>query len=136
MPLMEWTEDMSVGVKVIDDDHKKLIGMLNELNDGILADKTGASLEGVIEGLLRYTKYHFAREERFFAKTGYPGGAAHKAEHDLLARRVGNLQMRFETGQSRILSTEAMEFLKNWLTDHIMGSDQQYGPHLNAKGIR
>ena len=135
MPLMEWTEDMSVGVKVIDDDHKKLIGMLNELNDGILADKTGASLESVIEGLLRYTKYHFAREERFFAKTGYPGGAAHKAEHDLLATRVGNLQMRFETGQSIILSMEAVEFLKNWLTDHIMGSDQQYGPHLNAKGI-
>jgi len=46
------------------------------------------------------------------------------------------LQMRFETGQSFILSTETMEFLKNWLIDHIMGSDQQYGPHLNAKGIR
>jgi hemerythrin-like metal-binding protein len=136
MPLLEWTEDMSVGVKVIDDDHKKLIDMLNELNDGILAGKTSDALESVIDKLLRYTKYHFAREERFFAETGYPDGATHKAEHDLLARRVSNLQMRFETGQSFILSTETMEFLKNWLIDHIMGSDQQYGPHLNAKGIR
>jgi hemerythrin len=135
MPLMEWTEDMSVGVKVIDDDHKKLIGMLNELNDGIRADKTGASLESVIEGLLRYTKYHFAREERFFAKTGYPGGSAHKAEQRSAGEACGEFADAFETGQSRILSTEAMEFLKNWLTDHIMGSDQQYGPHLNAKGI-
>ena len=135
MPLMEWTEEMSVGVKAIDDDHKKLIDMLNQLNDGILAGQTAASLESVIEGLLRYTKYHFAREERLFTETGYPSGAAHKAEHDMLARRVSNLQMRFEAGQSFQLSMEAMEFLKNWLTDHIMGSDQQYGPHLNAKGI-
>ncbi|MGA3011944.1 MAG: bacteriohemerythrin [Terracidiphilus sp.] len=135
MPLLEWNESMSVGIKVIDDDHKKLIDMLNELNEGILAGKTSEALEDVIEGLLRYTRYHFAREERLFAQTGYPGGAAHKAEHDLLTRRVSNLQARFETGQSIILSMEAMEFLKNWLTNHIMGSDQEYGPHLNAKGI-
>jgi len=135
MPLMEWTEEMSVGVQVIDDDHKKLIDMLNDLNDGVITGKNNRSLEGVIEGLLRYTKYHFDREERFFAETGYPGGAAHKAEHDLLTRRVSNLQTRFEAGQSLELSLEALAFLKDWLTGHIMGSDQRYGPHLNAKGI-
>jgi hemerythrin-like metal-binding protein len=132
---MEWTEEMSVGVQVIDDDHKKLIDMLNDLNDGVITGKNNRSLEGVIEGLLRYTKYHFDREERFFAETGYPGGAAHKAEHDLLTRRVSNLQTRFEAGQSLELSLEALAFLKDWLTGHIMGSDQRYGPHLNAKGI-
>jgi len=135
MPLMEWTEEMSVGVQVIDDDHKKLIGMLNDLNDGVITGKNNRSLESVIDALLRYTKYHFAREERFFAETGYPGGAAHKAEHDLLARRVSNLQTRFEAGQSLELSLEALAFLKDWLTGHIMGSDQRYGPHFNAKGI-
>src|SRR5271166_1440668 len=113
MPLMVWTEDMSVGVKAIDNDHKKLIDMLNELNDGILAGKTSLALESVIEGLLRYTKFHFAREERLFAETGYPGGPAHKAEHDLATRRVMNLQMRLGSGQSFQLSMEAVAFLKN-----------------------
>lgn len=136
MPLMTWTDEMSVKVKVLDDDHKTLINMLNELNDGIEADRARPSLEGVIESLSKYTRIHFAREEKLFDQTGYPGGAAHKAEHTLLARRVMNLQARFESGQSRELGMETMAFLKAWLTDHIMGSDQKYGSHLNAKGIK
>lgn len=135
MPLMTWTEEMSVGVKVLDNDHKELIRLLNELNDGIETGHFRAALEGIIDGLFRYTRTHFAREERLFAQTGFPGAAAHKAEHELLIRRTVNLQARFESGQSRELSLEAMAFLKKWLTDHIMGSDQKYKPHLNAKGI-
>lgn len=136
MPLMEWTEEMSVKVKVLDDDHKALISMLNDLNDGIEANRARATLETVVGKLSNYTKVHFAREERLFAQTGYAEGAAHKAEHALLARRVMNLQARFESGQSREMGMETMAFLKSWLTDHIMGSDMKYGPHLNAKGIK
>jgi hemerythrin len=136
MPLMTWTEEMSVKVKVFDDDHKTLIDLLNELNEGIETSRARAALEGVIEKLSSYTRVHFAREERMFDQTGYPGGAAHKAEHTLLARRVMNLQSRFESGQTRELGMETMAFLKSWLTDHIMGSDQRYGPHLNGKGIK
>jgi hemerythrin len=134
--MMEWNEDMSVRVKVLDDDHKTLIRMLNDLYDGIVAGQARTALEDVIDGLMRYTKLHFAREERLFAETGFPGSAAHKAEHDLLTRRVMNLQTRFENGQSFELSMEAMSFLKSWLNNHIMGSDQAYGMHLNAKGIQ
>ena len=135
MPLMTCTEEMSVKVKVLDEDHKTLIAMLNDLNDGIEANRARAALESVIEKLSNYTRIHFAREERMFAQTGYIDGPAHKAEHTLLARRVMNLQARFESGQSRELGMETMAFLKSWLTDHIMGSDQKYGSHLNAKGI-
>jgi len=135
MPLMEWTEEMSVKVKLLDDDHRNLIDMLNELNEGIEANRPRAALESVIEKLSNYTKFHFAREERMFAQTGFAGEAAHKAEHVQLARRVMNLQARFESGQSRELGLETMAFLKKWLTDHIMGSDQKYGSHLNSKGI-
>ncbi|MGA2672199.1 MAG: bacteriohemerythrin [Terracidiphilus sp.] len=136
MPLMTWTEEMSVGVKILDNDHKALIRMLNELHDGITTGRTRMALESVLEGLSRYTKIHFAREERLFAQAGFPGAAAHKAEHDLMARRVMNMQSRFENGQSLELSLEAMNFIKSWLTNHIQGSDMEYGPHLNAKGIK
>lgn len=136
MPLLTWTEEMSVGVKALDEDHKGMIRLMNELNDGIIAGHRRAALESVIEGLLKYTKVHFANEERLFAQTGFPGGAAHKAEHGLLARRVMNLQSRFESGQSLELSMETMNFLKEWLTNHIIGLDQKYGPYLNSKGIK
>lgn len=136
MPLMTWTEEMSVGVQSLDNDHKRLIELLNELHEGIESGQTNQALESVIDGLVRYTRFHFAREEKFFADAGFPDSAAHKAEHDMLSRRALNLQARFENGQSQELSLQAMEFLKSWLTDHIMGSDQKYGPFLNAKGIK
>jgi hemerythrin-like metal-binding protein len=133
---MTWTQEMSVGVKVLDEDHKILIGMLNELNEGIESGRARVVLESVIDGLFRYTRTHFAREEKLLAQTGFPGTAAHKAEHELLARRTVGLQARFEGGQSLELSLEAMVFLKKWLTDHTQGSDQKYKAHLNAKGIK
>lgn len=136
MPLMTWTEQMSVGVKALDEDHKRLIGMINELNDGIESGRTMRALEGVVDGLFRYTRTHFAHEERLFAQTAYPGTATHIAEHERLIRRTINLQARIEAGQSLQLSLEAMAFLKQWLTDHIQGSDQNYKAHLNAKGIK
>ncbi len=135
MPLMTWTEEMSVGVKVLDDDHKALIAMLNELHDSIQAGRPRAVLERVIDGMLKYTKTHFAREEKMFAQTGYPAAAAHKAEHEQLARRAMNLQSRFENGQSNVLTLETVTFIQSWLKDHIMGSDQQYKPHFKVKGI-
>jgi hemerythrin len=136
MPLMTWTNEMSVGVKVLDEDHKKLVEMLNQLNDGIIAGQRRAALELVIGKMADYTNVHFAREERFFAQTGYPGGDAHKMEHEHLRRRVLNLQMRFESGQSLDLSMEVLNFLKKWLTNHIQGSDMEYRPYLNAHGIK
>jgi hemerythrin-like metal-binding protein len=135
MPLMTWTEEMSVGVRALDEDHKKLIALLNELHEGILGGQQKAILEKIIERMVEYTIYHFEREEKLFTDAGFPASVEHKREHDLLTRRARNLQSRFECGQSTQLSLEAMNFLKAWLTGHIMGSDQQYAPYLNAKGI-
>lgn len=135
MPLMMWTPEMSVSVKVLDEDHKKLIDMINTLHEGIASGEPQAALEAVLEGLLRYTKFHFAREEKILAQAGFPQSAAHTSEHNLLSRRVMNLQSRFECGQSAEMSLEAMRFVKNWLTDHILGSDMTYGAFLNARGI-
>lgn|SRR5271166_660699 len=133
MPFMTWTEKLAVGVKVLDDDHKKLIDMLNQLDDGMKAGHGKEALAKVLEGLVSYTKFHFAREEDFFAKTGYPA-ATHKKEHADLVTKVLDLQARCKRGELA-LSLETAEFLKDWLTSHILGTDQKYGAHLNAKGI-
>lgn len=135
MPFMSWSDDMSVGVAAIDDDHKKLVGMVNELHDGMLAGHAKDALGTVLDRLIKYTQVHFAREEEFFAKTGYAESAAHKKEHSDLVKAVVELQTRFKTASSSTLSMEVMSFLRNWLVNHIQGSDKKYGPHLNAKGI-
>lgn len=135
MPLMTWTDKLSVGVGVLDDDHKKLVGMVNELYDAMQAGHGRESLGRILNALVQYTKVHFAREEKFFAQTGYPASVAHKHEHDALTKQVLDVQQKYNSGAAATLSLDVMHFLKNWLVNHIQGSDQKYRAHLNEKGI-
>jgi hemerythrin len=135
MTLMTWTEKLSVGVGVLDEDHKRLVGMVNELYDSMQAGHGKEILGRILNDLVQYTKVHFAREEKFFADTGYPATAPHKQEHDALTKQVMDVQQKYISGASAALSIDVLRFLKNWLINHIQGSDQKYRPHLNAKGI-
>ncbi len=136
MPLMEWNEKMSVGVKQFDDEHKKLVAMVNELFDAVQAGKGKESLGKILDNLIAYTKSHFANEERYFAQHGYPDQDAHKKEHEALAKQVADVQQKYHSGATATLSMEVMNFLKNWLVKHIQGTDKKYGPFLNAKGVK
>ena len=135
MPLMSWNEKMAVGVRLLDTDHQKLVGLLNELYDAVMKGQGKETLGKVLDGLVDYTKIHFAHEEKFFAQTNYPAAAAHKKEHDALTRQVLEVQKKYQSGRTVALSLEVMNFLKNWLVNHIQASDQKYGPYLNSKGI-
>jgi len=78
---------------------------------------------------------HFAHEEKLFAQTRYPEAAAHKKQHDELTRQVLEVQAKFHRGETGTLTLEIMNFLRNWLVNHILGSDKKYGPHLNSNGV-
>ena len=119
MPLITWNEDLSVGVKDLDDDHKRLFNMINELHDAIMLGRARDVLGGVLDGMVTYTQTHFAREEQLFAQTGYRGRTAHKKEHDHMAMRVKNLQSRYNSGEPLALSLETIDLLKTWLVMHI-----------------
>ena len=134
-PFAVWTEELSVGVTALDNDHKKMIAILNELHDGIMAGHKREILTSVFDHLLDYSKFHFANEEELFAKINYPFAPAHKREHLSFVTRIENLNARSKKAPAALIDLELMSFLRNWLVTHIQGSDRQYGPHLNAKGI-
>jgi len=133
---MTWNDSFSVGIPSIDQQHKKLIDLINELHDGIAANHAKEQLGHVLEGLIQYTASHFKYEEKFFVQTHYAQTEAHKKEHDDLTKQVLDVQKRFKSGETGTLSMEVMNFLKRWLITHIQGSDKKYGPHLAANGIK
>jgi hemerythrin-like metal-binding protein len=135
MPFMTWNDRISVGVAAIDDDHKRLIGITNELYDAIVARRGKEVLGRLLDEIVVYTEYHFDREERFFDATGYPDAFEHKQQHSDFARQVRLIRDRYKSG-SVGLTLEVMNFLKDWLFDHILGSDARFGPYLNSMGIR
>lgn len=134
MALMTWTENYSVGIKSIDAQHQKLISMVNELQDAMLAGKANDHVGRILDNLVQYTVTHFAYEEKLFAQHGYKEAAPHKAEHDKLTKQVADFQAQFKSGQAR-LSAQLMNFLRDWLNGHILGTDKKYSAHLVSKGV-
>jgi hemerythrin len=134
MALITWDESYSVKVKQFDDQHKKLIDMVNELHDAMKVGKGKEVLEKILAGLIQYTVTHFADEDRLMKLHNYPGYEQHKKEHNLLTIRVSDLQRTYHEG-SAVLSQSVMTFLKEWLQNHIQGTDKDYGPFLNSKGV-
>jgi hemerythrin-like metal-binding protein len=136
MPLMEWNDKLSVGIPSIDAQHKKLVSMANTLYDAMKAGHGKEILDETLAGLINYTVTHFKYEEKFFAQTGYPAAAPHLKQHEDLTKQVLAIQEKMKKGVSFAQSMEVMEFLKNWLTNHILVSDKAYGPYLTSKGVK
>ena len=134
MALMAWNDQLSVNVAQVDSQHKKLVELLNSFHDAMKQGKGKEAMGKTFSELLDYTVYHFGTEEDFFKKYGYPAFAAHKKEHEALTKQAMDLNARFSRGEE-VISADTLTFLKNWLRDHIMGSDKKYGPFLNAKGV-
>ena len=135
MEFMTWTSDLSVGVEVLDEDHKKLIGIINQLHFGITAGHDRAILEAVLNELVGYIKFHFAREEGMLIEASYKATLADMREHERFIAEISSLQMRIKTSSVGMLDLELMDFLRDWLFSHIKVSDKQYGASLNAFGL-
>lgn len=134
MALMTWNDQLSVNIDLVDHQHMKLVGLLNAFHDAMKQGKGREAMGRTFSELLEYTASHFATEEDLFEKHQYPALLSHKKEHEALTRQATELSERFSRGEP-VISAETMTFLKNWLHDHIMGSDKKFGPFLNGKGI-
>jgi hemerythrin len=127
MSLMQWDDRLSVGVQMIDGEHKKLIVMVNELHDAVRANQSKEVLGKVLAGLIEYTATHFGHEEGEMSRTAYPGAKAHIAEHQAFVKKVLEVQAAHKAGNVTVLGMEVLSFLRDWLVKHIKGSDQALG---------
>lgn len=134
MSLMAWSDRLSVNIKHVDSQHMKLVDLLNSFHDAMKVGKGSEAMGKTFSDLLDYTAYHFSAEEELLKKHAYPVFPAHKREHDALTKKVTDLSQRFSRGEA-VISADTLSFLKDWLYDHIMGSDKKYGPFLNSKGV-
>jgi hemerythrin len=135
MPLIVWTDHMSVGVKLLDNDHKKLVLLVNNLHDGVVAGHARPELESIFAKLVDFTRLHFSHEERLLAETGYQGWAAHRQEHNQLLDQLIEMQARFLSGADGAKDQDVMNQLRTWLFKHTHGADQDFVSHLKAKGV-
>jgi len=135
MPLIVWTNRMSVGVKLLDNDHRKMMLLINELHEDLMTGHTKPALDRIFERLVRHTRTHFAHEEQLFAETSYPGAEAHKQEHVQMIDQLRTLQARLIAADEISTDIEVMDRLRDWLFGHVLSSDREYVPHLQTQEV-
>jgi hemerythrin-like metal-binding protein len=135
MALLTWNEKYSVGVHAIDEQHTGLFNILNDLHAAMMTGQAQALTGPLLKKLVEYTQKHFAAEEAMMAKTKYPGLAAHQALHRDLVKQVNGYVVRFDRGEIT-LNLHLLNFLRDWLTNHIQKTDHEYGPWLNDHGVK
>lgn len=133
--LFPWSDTYSVKIGMIDMQHKNLVGMVNALHQAMVAGHGKDELGKILSALVKYTQVHFKTEEGLMESHKYPEYTQHKSEHEKLTKTVLEFQAKFQKSEVG-LTIEVMQFLKDWLVKHIMGSDKRYSPFLNAQGVR
>jgi hemerythrin len=132
--MFEWKPEYSVNIGSIDGQHQKLFRIAEELYAAMSSGRGKASLSSILDRLVQYTATHFAHEERLMRAHGYPDLAAHQAEHQALTKQVLSFQADFDAGRTT-MTVQVLNFIRNWLQQHIAGSDQKYAPYLIEKAV-
>ncbi len=129
--LYTWKPMYRVNIAVLDDQHRGLFKVVNDLG-GAMDNKENVAR--VLDELMAYTETHFSEEEALMEKYNYPGLAAHKAEHAELKEKVLKFHDDFVAG-SVCVSASLLMFMSRWLNYHILVTDKQYSRFLNDKGV-
>lgn len=127
--LIAWSDALSVGVGIIDDQHKKLVGMLNELYAASVELRGQKEILAILSAMGAYTQEHFSTEEGLMDSCGYDDAKLHKAEHLAFIEYVGSTLKRLELNDF-VSSVELISYLRDWLTNHILNVDKKYGACL------
>jgi pilus assembly protein FimV len=131
--LIQWKDSLSVGVSAIDEDHKVLVDLINQLHQAVGGVEERPVVGSVINSLVDYTVYHFSREERVQAAAGYPGLPEHHRLHEDLKATALDYQRRYQADPASVDVNELHAFLRRWLVQHIMQEDKAFAPYAVGK---
>lgn len=123
MAYFEWGDDLVVGNKLLDDDHRDLIGLVNELHTATSCGEGREVVGSILERLIDYTSSHFELEEAHMEKVGYPKLAQHRLQHEAMLKQARALQARFEAGNITV-AAQVSALLRDWLSLHIRREDK------------
>lgn len=135
-----WREEFSIGISDVDDQHKKLLGLLNEMNSFDHDRNSHASqankLVEILDKLSDYAAHHFAQEELLMRKhlPADANAADHIVAHRTYWTIIVTLKNRLLKGDAKV-NSELVAYLNRWWVDHILQTDQKMGRELNRRGV-
>jgi len=129
-----WSNDLSIGIELIDEQHKMLIQHLNDLANSIESHHSTTEIVKTLNFLIEYTNFHFSDEEKQMKENNYPGLEHQKLKHDEFKDTLDDLVEYFkEDGATHNLADSLDNLLINWLIQHICVVDLEFGTFLKEK---
>jgi hemerythrin-like metal-binding protein len=128
MALIEWTNDLVVDEGPIDDQHRQLVDIINKFDEANSRGKGSRVMGTILNELMGYTQEHFSFEEKLLKDADFPNLSQHQSQHRQLIQKLERFQFEFNSGKR--VTIEIKEFLKYWLTSHILKDDMDYSTTL------
>lgn len=133
--LIRWTDKFVTNIKEIDDQHKKLIDLINEFYGAVKENRAKEAQGKLLSGVVDYAKYHFKTEEALMRQYGYIESEDHENAHRSFEAQVADFYRRSMRG-GMVLPVELTNYLRDWLQGHILSTDQELGAFLRKKNVR
>ena len=124
-----WQDSMATGIELIDHDHQRLIMLINMFQEATEFHISERKVQLALDEGIRYTKYHFNREEQLMALNNYPGFKEHQLQHQQMIDEI-DIYMKEYRSDPDVALEHILQFLQSWLMNHIKGNDRQYIPYL------
>ncbi len=134
IPIFQWREEYNTNIKAMDAHHRELFQTANKLYEEIHSGRNQSVLEDTLNFMIRYTQDHFSQEEKLMEDYDFPEHEVHIKHHVRLIRQVQELKDKYAAGEMR-MDMSTVNFLKDWIINHILTEDRKYGPYLNDKGL-
>jgi hemerythrin len=133
--MIKWSEQLSVKIESIDNEHKKLIEIINKLYTAMSRREGHSVLDAILIELADYTATHFKHEEEALQKYNFPGFSGHKKQHEEFVSKVVDTKKKYEEG-AIMLTVPIVDFLNSWVQNHIMKMDFAYSDFLIKAGMK
>lgn len=131
---IHWDKQLETGHPLVDTEHRLLVMLFRKLDIAIKTHQSDATLTRIVHEVEKFAEFHFLSEENLMIETAYPGFEAHRAQHNelilLLKEKVGRLVSHRE------FPDDLLDFLANWLKDHIATHDQLVAQHVSTSASR
>ncbi len=132
---IRWDYSYSVKIAELDHQHQRLFRAVAELEYAVRMGRADYVIDEVLEKVIEHTIGHFAAEEELMEQHGFPGLAAHRHDHQMLAQKLTKFNLSNMAGRPDVPSA-LLDFLQEWLREHILKTDKEYSEFLNARGVR
>jgi hemerythrin len=134
MALIEWSDEHKVNVREIDEQHRQLVALVNNLHEAMKNRGGSDTIRRRVADLVLHTRGHFSFEERLMSDHSYPDFERHKTEHEKLLGRITDLERQVQEGDLLMSFGVALD-LRGWALRHIEFSDRLLGAFLNSRGV-